>query len=283
MMKNPIDDALKGFSPTDVTVRVCDAIFGSVPFAPKLPTYASLDEATRVLYPAATLQQQKRVEALAQAENVKSALWMADAIDTGDTGIAIYSGVSSALSFFFGNRANALETDTQQGVDTGLKLFGIAYMVHKLFPGTVQEKATSFYTTPTGQALAFYFASIDVVLPFADNALIGGGNAIQTILQRYGGASAQKLAAIPGGSQIAAEAQSMVGSLVAPLEGAVRQVAPHARAIADSAAKHLPGFMNAADKVAGIVATGADVLPIYRFLGARLAAESCVLLASRGQ
>ena len=47
MMKNPIDDALKGFSPTDVTVRVCDAIFGSVPFAPKLPTYASLDEATR--------------------------------------------------------------------------------------------------------------------------------------------------------------------------------------------------------------------------------------------
>jgi hypothetical protein len=31
-----------------------------------------------------------------------------------------------------------------------------------------------------------------------------------------------------------------------------------------------------------MVATGADALPVYRYLGARLAAETCVLLASRG-
>lgn len=283
MSQNPIDTALAGFRPGDVTVRVCDAIFGSVPFAPKLPTYGTLAEATRSLYPQASPPQLARIDALAQAENVKSALWIADAIDTGDTGIAIFSGVNTALKFFFGNRQEALETDTQQGVDTALKLLGISYMVHKLFPGSPAEKASAFYTTPTGQALAFYFASIDVVLPFADNALLAGGNAIGSIVSRYGGPAMSKFSAIPGGAQAASEAQSMLGSLVAPLEGAVRQVAPYARSIADSTAKHLPGFMNAADKVAGVVATGADVLPIYRYLGARLAAESCVLLASRGQ
>jgi hypothetical protein len=35
------------------------------------------------------------------------------------------------------------------------------------------------------------------------------------------------------------------------------------------------------DKAASVVATGADALPVYRYLGARLAAESSVLLASR--
>ena len=62
---------------------------------------------------------------------------------------------------------------------------------------------SAFYTTPAGQALAFYFASIDVALPFADNLASAGGNALQTIFGRHGAAAAQKLAAIPGGGQAA--------------------------------------------------------------------------------
>ena len=34
--------------------------------------------------------------------------------------------------------------------------------------------------------------------------------------------------------------------------------------------------MSVGDKVAGIAATGADVLPVYRYLGARLAAEEVI-------
>ena len=103
----------------------------------------------------------RRVKQLADSENVKSALWMGNAIDTGDTGLAIFSGVKSALGFFFGDKKEALETDSQQGVDCGLKLLGIAYMAHKLFPGSMSQKAQSFYATPSGQALAFYFAAQD--------------------------------------------------------------------------------------------------------------------------
>ena len=42
----------------------------------------------------------------------------------------------------------------------------------------------------------------------------------------------------------------------------------------------LPGMVAAA--VNDVVATGADALPNYRYLGARAAAEACVLTASRG-
>jgi hypothetical protein len=279
--KNYVDDALAQFQDGDVTVRVMQAISTSVPFAPKLPTYRSVGDCALTFYPNASPEAVNLVYKLAQQDNVQKALSAASWIDTGDTGIAIYSGISSALTMFFGKSTRALETDTEQGVDSALKLLGIAYIVHQLFPGSPTEKATSFYATPAGQALGFYFASIDVALPFADNVLVAGGSAIQTLFSRHGGAAASKLASMPGGSQVAQEAQSMLGSLVAPLEHAVQSVAPHARAIANSTMKHLPGVMSAADKVAGVVATGADVLPVYRYLVARLAAEACVMQASR--
>lgn len=280
-VKNHVDQALAEFSDGDVTVRVLQSISTSVPFAPKMPTYRSLGDCAQALYPQASPETLNLVYKLAQQESVGSAISAASWIDTGDTGIAIYSGISSALTMFFGKATRALETDTQQGVDSALKLLGIAYIVYKLFPGSPTEKATSFYATPAGQTLAFYFASIDVALPFADNVIGAGGSTIQSLFQRHGGAAASKLAAMPGGAQASQEAQSMLGSLMAPLEHAVQTVAPHARAIASSTVKHLPGVMSAADKVAGVVATGADVLPVYRYLVARLAAESCVLQASR--
>lgn len=46
------------------------------------------------------------------------------------------------------------------------------------------------------------------------------------------------------------------------------------RPVADAAAPYVPGVMNASDKIAGVVAGAADVMPVYRLLGARLAAES---------
>jgi hypothetical protein len=282
-LKNHIDPVLAEFPPDAITVRVCHAIFGAVPFAPKMGSYGSLGECAQSFYPQFSEETQTLVFKLAQGDNVASALSVASAIDTGDTGIAIYSGVQSALTMFFGKGTKALDNDSEQGVDAAMKLLGMSYIIYKLFPGSPQDKASAFYTTPAGQALAFYYASVDVGLPFADNLLSAGGNAVQTLLTRHGGAAAGKIAMLPGGAQIASAAQSMVGTLISPIEGAVRQVTPYVSNIAGSAMKHLPGVMGAADKVAGAVASGADVLPFYRYLVARLAAESCVLLASRGQ
>lgn len=282
-LKNHIDPVLAEFPPDAVTVRVAHAIFGAVPFAPKQPVYGSLGECVQSFFPQSSEDSQTLVFKLAQGDNVASALSIASAIDTGDTGIAVYSGVQSALTMFFGKGMKALDTDTEQGVDATMKLLGVAYIIHKLFPGSPADAASAFYTTPAGQALAFYYASVDVALPFADNLVSAGGNVIQTLISRHGGAAAGKIAMLPGGAQIASTAQSMLGSLVAPIEGAVRQVTPYVSSIASSAVKHIPGVMSAVDKAAGAVAAGADVLPFYRYLVGRLAAEACVLNASRGQ
>ena len=282
-MKNLIDPALAEFPPDAVTVRVAHAIFGAVPFGPKQPSYDSLGACAMAFYPQFSDATQTLAFKLGGSDDVASALHTASLIDTGDTGIAVYSGITSAMTLFFGKGAMAIDTDSEQGVDAAMKLLGMAYIIYKLFPGSPQDKASACYTTPAGQALAYYYAAVDVGLPFADNLLTAGGNVIETILARHGGAAAGKIAALPGGAQIASAAQSMLGSIVAPIEGAVRQVTPYLNNIAGSARQHLPGILSVADKAAGAVAAGADVLPFYRYLVARLAAESCVLVASRSQ
>lgn len=285
-MKNHIDPVLAEFPDSAVTVRVSNAIFGAVPFAPKQPSYHSLGECAAAFYPNFPEATHTMAFKLGGTDNVASALSTASMIDTGDTGIAVYSGVTSALGMFFGQGTKALDNDSEQGVDAALKLLGLSYIIWKLFPGGPQDKASAFYTTPAGQALAYYYAAVEVGLPFADNLLSAGGNAVQTLLARHGGAATSKISMLPGGGQIASTAQSMVGTLIAPIQGAVQQVTPYVSQIANSARSHLPSaasVMGFADKAAGAVAAGADVLPFYKYLVARLAAESCVLLASRGQ
>lgn len=282
-MKNHIDPVLAEFPPSAVTVRVAHAMFGAVPFAPKQPSYDSLGSCAMAFYPQFSDATQTLVFKLGGSDEVASALHTASLIDTGDTGIAVYSGITSAMTMFFGKGTKAIDTDSEQGVDAAMKLLGMAYIIYKLFPGSPQDKASAFYTTPAGQALAYYYAAVDVGLPFADNLLTAGGNVVETILSRHGGAATSKIAALPGGAQITGAAQSMLGSIVAPIEGAVRQVTPYLSNIAGAARQHLPGVLSVADKAAGAVAAGADVLPFYRYLVARLAAESCVLVASRSQ
>jgi hypothetical protein len=277
---NQIDAALSKFSPDDYTVRLCNVIFGSIPFAPKQAQYTNMQQAIEALFPAATPQVASRAYQLAGRDEVGSALWMASALDTGDAGIAVYSGVKSAVGYFFCDRQNAFETDTQQGIDSAMKFLGIAYSVMKLFPGGIAEKIGHYHSTPAGQGISFYYAAIEVALPFADNIATGGSQLVKQLMDKYGSSAAGKLG--PAGAGAAAEAQQAVVAMMGPVQGVVTQVGPHSQTIAQKVKDYLPGVANATDKIAGAVATAADALPVYRYLGARLACESCILLASKG-
>lgn len=277
---NTIDPVLAEFGPETVTVRLVRAMFGAMPFAPPQLPYASLTECAAQV-PGASPALASNVLALSARPEVQSALAAARMIDTGDAGIAVYSGVQSAFQLFFGGGLRAIDTDSEQGVDAALKLVALAYLTHQLFPGAPQEAVQALLSTSAGQTIGYYYATVEVVLPFADNALSGTGHVMQTLLARHGQAAMSKLGALPGGGQMAGAAQGVLGSLVSPIEGAVRQVMPYARQIAGSAQQYLPGVLGAADKVAGAVSAGADALPVYRYLGARLAAEACVLRAAR--
>jgi hypothetical protein len=276
----PVDNALAEFKPEDYTVRLCNTIFKVLPFAPSAMPYGNLGDAVQALSPSPSAQILSKAEQYARAEPVTKTLWVANAIDTGDAGIAVYSGVRSAVVLFFGeNKSDALETDPQQAVDAVLKLLGLSYIIYRLFPGSIPDRVRSFYALPAGQALAMYYASVEVALPFADNIVSSGGHFVHNMVQRYGSDAAGKLQSLIGADDLA-NSQGILASVMAPMESAVQRVTPFATQIAEAAKTYVPGALNVVDKAAGIVATGADAMPVYRYLVARLTAEACAQYAT---
>jgi hypothetical protein len=274
-----IDELLGAFDDRDYSVRLVHTVCRVVPFAPELPDWFNLVDGLKELDPDAKKPVLDRAYALLRSDDAQRALWMVRSLDTADAGIGVFSGVASAVRMYRAKtgaeRLEALETDTQQGVDAVLKGLAMAYVVHKLFPGGITEKVAAFRATATGQAFVFYFAAIEVGLPFADNALVGGGTFVRSLFDRFGADQQQKLAAVAGAEEAAA-AMSTAQQLLGPIETMSAMAREHLGGIATATTGFLSTAMDVGDKVAGAAATGADLLQVYRFLGARLVAEACL-------
>lgn len=282
MSKDALLPRLAEFSPTDVTPRLVDGLMTVVPGSPALPPYPGLPMVVKAmghgpeLVPAATLKMKE--------PGIQNILWMSRMVDAGDKTYAITTGLFSAVRFFFGakeNRSEALETDKQQRNDAVLKGFALAYMALKGFDGSVAERARAFAATPAGRALLTYYAAVEIALPFADNALSGGGEVVDGLWDKYGSTNLAKLSALGGGKDMDG-VEGAMSALTGPIKGAVDTVWPHVDKIAGVAKAHVPGAMATGDKVAGALAGLADVLPVYRYLGGRLAAEAAVVKALQG-
>lgn len=274
-----IDELLGAFGAGDPSVRLVRTVCRVVPFAPDLPDWFSLVDGLRELDPDAKKPVLDRARELARSDTAQRALWMVRGLDTADAGIGVFSGVASAVKLYQAKtgqeRLDALETDTQQAIDAVLKGLAVAFVVHKLFPGGLGEKVSAFRATATGQALVFYYAAIEIGLPFADNALMGGGTLVKSLFDKFGPDQQAKLAAIAGPGE-AAEAAATMAELVGPVETVAAAAKEHLGAVASATTGFLASALNVGDKVAGAAATGADLLQVYRFLGARLVAEQCL-------
>jgi hypothetical protein len=108
---NQIDQALQAFAGNDLTTRLCGVLFTAIPFAPRQVSYATVDEAVTALYPQASAAVRPGVAAARGRGRVKSALWAFKVLDIGDTGIAVFSGLRTALSLFRERNGAAFETD----------------------------------------------------------------------------------------------------------------------------------------------------------------------------
>jgi len=270
-----LDQSLAAFTEDDATVRMLWALFATIPGAPPVSFYRSLDEARMLVFPDLDDAAMERAQALAQAPATLRALALADAIDTGDVGISVFTGVRSALTFFFGDRSRALDTDAQQGADAALKLVAIAWLAHTLIPGPVTQKVARLRALPSGEALLTYYAAIELALPFADDLVSGTGSLIARLLERYGPSNKGRIdGAVGAGAE--AVAGGVLAELTGPIDTMARSLSAHASTIAASAKQWLPPAVATAGTVAGAVATAADAMPIYRLLGARLAAEVCL-------
>lgn len=278
-MAHDVDEILGSFDDGSLSVRLVRAVCAVVPFAPELPSWYHMVDGLRELEPEAKKDVLDRAVALTRTDEAQRALWLVKSLDTADSGISVFSGVKSAYAMYQATsgteRLDALETDTQQAVDATLKCLALAYVVHKLFEGGPTEKIAAFRATETGKALLFYYAALEVGLPFADNALMGGGAVVSGLFERFGPEQQAKLAAVASPEEAEA-AMGLMAKLTGPIETTAGMAREYLKPVADTVVGYLPTAMSAADKAAGAAATGADLLPVYRYLGSRLVAEACL-------
>ncbi|MEN0062034.1 MAG: hypothetical protein AAGA48_07755 [Myxococcota bacterium] len=276
-----IHEALNEFNQESVTWKMLQAIYSTIPYSPTFDFWSSVDDATRELAPNATEEQLQLARQIGEGnKQVGNIIWMASLLDAGDKGYAVITGLATAFKLFSGKGVEALETDDQQRNDAVLKALGVSYMVYNAYPGTLAERAEAFRKSPTGQALSIYYGTVEVALPFADNVAFASGSALSNLLSSEGQAQFGRLTQMAGsGGQDLQGAAQMLAQLTEQFQRVATHTAGYVKPVAESIGPHLPNAMNAADKAAGVIANAADVMPVYRLLGGRLAAESAVLRA----
>lgn len=277
MSQLPIDAALAEFKPDDYTPRLVGAVFKVVPYAPALAHYRTLEDALKAVKPDATPIDLAMARGQSAQKDIQDVVWMAGVMDSIDKGYAAFTGVASVFGLVTGKK-NALETDTQQRNDAVIKAIGLAYLAWNAFPGGVTEKAEHLRATPSGQALMTYYAAMEIALPFADNAVVAGTGFVDQLVDKGATAQAQRLASLAQGRSLDG-AMQLLGQLTGGIQRVVDHAAKYTKPIAEAVRPYVPGALGGADAVAGIAANAADVMPVYRYLGARLAAEAACVRA----
>lgn len=272
---------LSQFNQDDFTVKLLSSLDSIVPGSPGFKFYNSFEDGVKAYVPDASPELIEKARQIAESEEMLDALKVMGYIDTSDKVIAGYAGIKNVLNLFGGggSQKRTFESDPQQALDAGVKALAIAYAVYKLIPGGVSEKVTEFKNLDSGKEMAIYFASIEVALPFLDNAVEGGAGLIQKLMKSNSGIT-DKFGALAGGG--AAQASEMLNSLAGPLDSYIGVAKDHAGTIADKVKSYLPAAANVADSATGAVATGADLLPVWTFLGARLITEVAARRAAQG-
>ncbi len=279
--ENKIDAALVEFKESDATVKVTSMLFSVFPFTPQFEYYFSLNGAVRRVARREDAELFARAKTLANSEDVLKALKVASVVDKADAGLGIYTGLKNAYDAAKNkDRKRTFEADPQQAADAALKAVALAYMIAALYPGSVTEKVKLFLETPAGQEIAVYYAGIEIALPFTDNLIESSGNWMGGLLDAAGNQEGrfQEFA----GSGPAEQAKQILSSLREHIDSVLLKVKPYLDPLREKVSAIAPTALNIADSTTGAVATALDVLPAWRFLGARLAAEACVIRAMKG-
>ena len=271
-----LDAELQGFRHTSATARAVDALLKAVPDVPALSPYISMRDAAERAFGGLPEAIVARAEELADDAHIDEALFAARSIDTGDTGLTIITGLRSALSMFLGTTTSG--ADAQQRTDAALKALGIAYFVARLIPDADDRRLRMLVALPAGRELVAYYAAVEVALPLRAAVEATDGTYLQSLVEKQGRSVASKLLGIIGKKGIA-DANELLDDLAALLDARALDMLPHADALADTLRSVLPPVIGSGRALTDIVAAGADALPAYRMLCARLAAESCLARA----
>ena len=285
MAEKSLEEVLGEFNSDDYTVKLVSAIYSIIPGSPEFVFYNNLEGAVNRIAPG-NPDVLAKAQALAKSEEMKKALWVTDAIDMADSALGLYSGIKNVFSLFGKKeeKKRTFESDPQQATDAALKAVGLSYMIYKMYPGGVTEKIGAFKNTPAGKELAIYYGVAEVALPFTDNLAEGGSNLISKLMSNKEGDMTSKFTSFAGADALG-QAKGVMEQFTGPLGEYVDAAKGHTGPIMEKVKGFMPSAataLNVGDSVTGAVATGVDMMPVWRFLGGRVVAEACAYRAANG-
>lgn len=278
--ENKIDETLVQYQDNDLSVRAVKTICTVFPFSPDFENYFNIEGAMKRVSMAATETHLQKAKELARGDDVVRAIKVSSAVDVADGGLGVFTGLKNAYDHAKKQAERTFEADPQQTADAALKGITIAYLIADLFEGSITEKVSAFLETKAGQEMLVYYASAEIALPFTDNLLESSGNLFQNMLSQAQQRSESRFADFAG-SQALTEAKGILTELGTRMDGILVQVKQYTDPLLDRVSNTLPKIMNAADSATGAMATALDMLPVWKLLGSRLAAEAVCYRAMR--
>ncbi len=277
MSRVDLERTLADYDNTKLTVKLVPPILGSIPFAPPNKAYADLVAACELHHADAPEGVLERAIELAADKPVADAMKVANVLDTSSTGLSIFTGLQSAMALF-GGGSEPVKAAVQQKADAAMKAIGLGFAVHRLFPEGLLNRIEVVQSLAAGRTLLVYYGAVEVALPFVVEVNADESHHFVTqLVRKHSSGPLAKLAPAIGQEGLKG-AQGALGEMLGLLDKVVDHTIKHIDAIAGHATQILPKSFGKGS-AAELVATGADALPVYQWLVARLVAESLLYRA----
>lgn len=254
-----VPEALHAFGPSALVVRVVQALAAALEL-PGPSSYPTVDAVVDELVPVAR-RSAVRGGALTAALASRSAsiLAVANAVDAADREIVRHLGPDAYLA-------------EPQADDAALKAVAIAGQFRHAFDGDALSVVRRVWQLPSGPLLVAVWAAVDVALPL-------GATDLRTLLAERELAQSRRLDAMAPSPGIEAR-RAVLEQLLPTLQREVDRSAARVAEIIAALSSFVPGVLPGTPGAAQTIAVKMDRLPIYKWLGARLAAERAVVEAS---
>jgi hypothetical protein len=254
-----VPEALHAFGPTALAVRAVQALAGALELPRPVP-YPTVEAVVDALV-AAPRRASVRERALAASLSARASRTLAivSAVDLEDRALVRELGL------------DAYETEPQAN-DAVFKAIAIADLIRESFQADPEAAVSSTFSLPSGPLLAAVWAAMDVALP------LGTCDLASLVKEREATQAGRLDAAVGGAAEPGRRAvlEALVPWLQREIDRAVGQVPKLIAALSD----FVPGVEPATPGAARTIAVKMDRLPVYKWLGARIAAERAVLEAS---
>jgi len=274
VVDNPIENVLVEFKEDDNTVKITKFILDNLPMAPEFYYYMDFSRAIKRYRSEVSQEMINRVREIAKYDDdFHKILKTAKAIDKVDGGLGIFTGLNNVYDAIKKtDRERTFEADPQQAIDAGIKAIALGYMIHLT---SKENPIKTFLELKAGQELFYYFITIELALPFTDNLLEEGGKFLYKILQQKESEIENRFKNFADATSYQ-QAKGILLSLSEQMDRVAIAISQNIKPFEEQLKNKLPSILNATDSITGSIATFLDIMPIWKFLGARLATEAAI-------